>query len=249
MAKRKTSRKNSGTGEAPWLYGRHAVLAALANPARRCRRLVATSDMADALKSVGGPAPDIMGRNDIAALLPQGAVHQGLAGRFDPLPETDLADALGPGSNQRRCLVMLDQVTDPQNVGAVLRSAAAFGIGAVIVQDRHSPALSGALAKAASGALETVPLIHVTNLSRALDAAKDAGFWTVGLTVDGAETLGETALPDRAVIVFGAEDSGLRRLVRDHCDHLVRIPIGSGMESLNVAASAAVTLYEWARGA
>jgi 23S rRNA (guanosine2251-2'-O)-methyltransferase len=236
-----------------WLYGDHAVAAALANPQRRCLRLVASDANAAAALLAAAPAAacpsvDTLDRAELDALLPPGAVHQGLALLVAPLPERSVADicAAAAGDPAAR-IVVLDQVTDPQNVGAVLRSAAAFGACAVIVQDRHAPPVTGVLARAASGALEHVALVRAVNLNRALGELKDAGFWTIGL--DGAAPRALDAVrPDgRCALVLGAEGAGLRRLTREACDALARIPIAGTVESLNVSNAAAVALYELAR--
>jgi len=246
-AKRKRGKRPTST-DPTWLYGLHAVTAALANPERRCRRLVATEEAAAALDPAAAPRPEIWPRAEIDRLLPPGAVHQGLAGSFDPLPVIQLDDLLGQPGDKRPCAILvLDQVTDPRNVGAILRSAAAFGCRGIVVQDRHSPPSSGVLFKAASGGGETVPLARVTNLARAIDDLKGAGFWTIGFDADGPEVLSEVDLGGRVALVLGAEGRGLRRLTRDRCDRLVKIPIGGAVSSLNVAAAAAIALYEWAR--
>jgi len=236
-------------GNAVWLFGSHAVLAGLANPARRCHRLLATAQESAAFgppAAARGVAIEVVERRDIDRLLPGGAVHQGVALLAAPPPEPDLGDVLA-GVGPRAVVVVLDQATDPRNVGACLRAAAAFEAAAVVIQRRHGPPDSGVLAKAASGALEIVPLVRVTNLARALDEIKEAGFWCVGL--DGAATtvIAEADLSGRVALVLGAEGHGLRRLTREHCDHLVRIPISGRVESLNVATAAAVALYEVAR--
>ncbi len=241
-----------------WIYGLHATLAVAANPARQCRRLVATDSnqerlaaaAAAATASGGGERPrvDFLERRDLEALLPTGAVHQGMAVLAEPLAETPFDALLGDLADRvRACVVVLDQATDPRNVGAVLRSAAAFGADAVVVQDRHAPPVTGALAKAASGALEIVPLIRVINLARTLAAAKDAGFWCAGLDGTAPQTLAEAGLGGRIVLVFGAEGGGLRRLTRESCDLMVRIPIAETIESLNLSTAAAIALYELAR--
>jgi 23S rRNA (guanosine2251-2'-O)-methyltransferase len=227
-------------GNRLWLYGDHAVRAALANPNRTRHRLVVAGEAPGSLPA--DVTPEKMGRSEIEALLPRGAVHQGIALHVSRLPRRDL-EALQAPAGRRAVAVMLDQVTDPQNVGAVLRSAAAFAAAGVIVQDRHAPEETGALAKAASGALETVPLIRTSNLARALDELKESGWWAVGLDQDGTTSL-ETIDHERVVLVLGAEGSGMRRLVREHCDLVAAIPMQkSAIASLNVSNAAAIALY------
>jgi len=240
-------RRGRGGDEAGtlWLYGLHAVTAALGNPRRRPRRLVATAEGLAALAhALRGPLPLQPERAEaaaIAALLPQGAVHQGLALAADPLAPPPLADALAAAGGP---VLVLDQVTDPRNVGAILRSAAAFGAAAVIVQDRHAPGETGAMARAAAGALERVPLIRAVNIARTLDALKQAGLWVVGLDGEAPTTLAGAGLGDRRLaLVLGAEDEGMRRLTREACDSLVRLPQTGAVESLNVSVAAAVALY------
>jgi len=230
-----------------WLYGTHAVTAALANPERRIRRLVATAEVARTLPA-GSLSAEPLTRPEIDRLLPAGAVHQGLAAQVEPLPGWGIED-VGRAAPARAVVVVLDQVSDPHNVGAILRSAAAFGALAVVVPDRHAPEETGALAKSASGALERMPLVRVTNLARALEILKGDGFWIAGLAADAPVTLAEAGLSGRVALVLGAEGEGLRRLTRTHCDHLVRLPISSAVESLNVSNAAAVALYELARSA
>jgi len=232
-----------------WLHGLHAVAAALANPARRLKRLLLTEEAHTALRTRLAPpwriAPEKMDRARIAALLPEDSVHQGAALLAEALPSLDLDRALDHGTGP---VLVLDQVTDPRNVGAILRSAAAFGAAAIIMQDRHAPPETGALARAASGALEIVPVVREVNLSRALDALKKAGLWVVGLDGAAPTTLAQAGLGGRRVaLVLGAEGEGMRRLTREHCDELARLPIAPEMESLNVSAAAAVALYELAR--
>jgi 23S rRNA (guanosine2251-2'-O)-methyltransferase len=232
-----------------WLYGAHTVRAALANPERSLRRLLATAEAARALPP-GRIQPEIVDRAALEAVLPPEAVHQGLALLADPLPEVgveDIAFQAGADPAARSVVVVLDQVTDPQNVGAVLRAGAAFGARAVVVHDRNAPQVTGALAKAASGALETVPLVRAVNIVRALEALKDAGFWCAGLAEDAGTALAAADFAPRTALVLGAEGEGLRRLTRETCDLLVRIPTRGALASLNVAAAAAVALYELAR--
>ncbi len=245
-----------GRGGGYWLCGTHAVAAALANPRRKVHRLVATVETARAQAEAWDevrsrrplPGEEILDKADLERLLPPGAVHQGLAILVEPLPGTAIEDVARDGAaRDAAVVVVLDQVTDPHNVGAVLRSAAAFGALAVVVPDRHAPDETAALAKAASGALERLPLVRVTNVVRALELLKQAGFWTAGLAADAPATLAEARLTGRVVLVLGAEGEGLRRLTREHCDHLVRLPMVGGMESLNVSNAAAIALYELAR--
>ena len=231
-----------------WLYGNHAVLAAMGNPARRKHRLVLTGDSARYLENARIEAPadvvaEVMDRRDIDRLLPPGAVHQGMALQADPLDPVTLGEVIGRNGDEQ-VMVVLDRPNDPRNIGAVLRSAAAFGAAAVIVPDRHAPEATAALAKAASGALDRVPLIRVTNLARALEQLKAAGFWCAGLAADGGQTLPEVDWAARTALVLGAEGAGLRRLTEETCDFLVRIPIDGDADSLNLSAAAAITLYE-----
>jgi 23S rRNA (guanosine2251-2'-O)-methyltransferase len=194
------------------------------------------------------PGPEIVERQDIERMLPAGAVHQNLALLVGPLPETAIEDLCREAENlEKATIVVLDQAVDPQNIGAILRSAAAFGAQAVILPSRHSPSATPALAKAASGALEAVPLVQVTNLARALDLLKKAGFWCIGFDMDAPITLAEADLGGKAALVLGAEGEGLRRLTRETCDLLVRIPLSDAMESLNLSVTAAIALYETKR--
>jgi 23S rRNA (guanosine2251-2'-O)-methyltransferase len=242
-----------------WIYGRHAVGAALTNPRRRWHVLVALAAQqseAQALAAAAlarrlGTAPPIrlLDRAGIAALLPGGAVHQGLALKVEPLAEAGLDAELRrlAADTGRQIVVALDRVSDPHNLGAVLRSAAAFGAAAVVIARHGAPPLGGVLAKAASGALEQVPLIRVVNLVRALDALKAVGFWVCGLDVTAASPLSALALGTRVALVLGAEGGGMRRLVRAACDHLARLPTLPMQPTLNVSCAAAAALYELVR--
>jgi 23S rRNA (guanosine2251-2'-O)-methyltransferase len=241
----------------PWLYGRHAVAAALANPARRVRRLVALPEAAGELRGLAASAvatlppgvPELIDRRALEQLLPHGAVHQGMALAAEPLPARDIDDVLDGIAEARgtQIVVLLDQVSDPHNVGAILRSAAAFAARAVVMPEHGAPPVTGALAKAASGALETVPLLRVTNLARTLDRLKEAGFWCLGLEEGAAKTLAEIDAGSRVALVLGAEGSGLRRLTRERCDLLARLPTRGEPASLNVSNAAAIALYELSR--
>ena len=179
---------------------------------------------------------------DLGRLVPHDAPHQGVVIEVEPLEDAWL-DGLLSGAGERAVLLVLDQVTDPHNVGAILRSAAAFGAVGIVTQDRHSPPESGALAKAASGALERVPWARVVNLARALEEIGDAGFWRIGLTGEADTDLKDALGPQRVALVLGAEGPGLRQNTREHCDALARLPISDAIESLNVSNAAAVALY------
>ena len=243
-----------------WIYGRHAVRAALRNPARRLRRLVATPEIAAEAqawlaeakaRSSAGLKVETLERARLEALLPEAAVHQGLALQAEPLPPAFLEDVLAESppaaAGGAAVVVVLDQVSDPHNVGAVLRSAAAFGASAVVLPEHGTPPNTASLAKAASGALEQVPLVRVTNLARALDKLKEAGFWCVGLEESAEKLLMDLDLAGRVALVLGAEGEGLRRLTRERCDFLARLPTRDPLASLNVSNAAAIALYEVAR--
>ena len=232
-----------------WLYGLHAVAAALANPARRLRHLMLTEEAQQTLARRQPPpwplTPEQVERGRLDHLLGRDIAHQGVALLADPLAPPSLQHALErPGP-----LLVLDQVTDPRNVGAILRSAAAFGAAALITQDRNAPEETGALAKAASGALETVPLLRAVNIARTLIALKAAGLWTVGLDTGGAALSGPALGDRRVALVLGAEGEGLRRLTRETCDEIAGLRMPGNMESLNVSAAASVALYELMRRA
>ena len=192
----------------------------------------------------------VLDRDAFAALLPEGAVHQGLALEVEPLAGRGLDDVLRQASatSGRSVIVALDQVSDPHNVGAILRSTAAFGGLAVVVAEHGGAPVTGALAKAASGALERVPLVKVVNLARALDRLKQGGFWICGLDETAAPILAALDLGPRVAIVLGGEGGGMRRLVREHCDYLARLPTLPTQPSLNVSNAAAIALYELVRG-
>lgn len=246
--------RERGAAANVWLYGLHAVLAAVANPRRRCHRLLATDQTRERLATAAAAPPprpevELCDRRDLAALLPPGAVHQGVAALVEPLPEVALDDVIaGLEDADTARLVILDQATDPRNIGAVVRSAAAFGAAAVISQDRHAPAATGALAKAAAGGLERVPLVGVVNIARAIRSLQAARFWCVGLDGSAKDSLARALPRGRVALVLGSEGYGLRRLPRESCDGLVRIPIAAASGSLNLSAAAAIALYELARG-
>jgi 23S rRNA (guanosine2251-2'-O)-methyltransferase len=191
----------------------------------------------------------VLDQSGFAAILPRHAVHQGLALEVEPLPEPDLEDVLRTGPASGRCIiVVLDQLSDPQNIGAVLRSAAAFGAYAVVIPAHGAPPITGALAKAASGAVESVPLVRVVNLARALERLKEAGFWICALDETAPLSLAQTDIGERVAIVLGSEGGGIRRLVRERCDFRARLPTRPARPTLNVSNAAAVALYELTRG-
>lgn len=240
---RRGHRPSQAPAGRPRFWGRHAVTAALANPERTVRKLWGTRE---ALASLDLPPVLPVVYADVADLgrmVPSDAPHQGLVAEVDPLEEIWLGDLLEQGRDDSRPLIILDQVTDPHNVGAVLRSAAAFDALGIVTQDRHAPPESGALARAASGALETVPWVRVVNLSRALEEIAEASFWRIGLTGHATQTLAETMGEGRIAIVLGAEGEGMRQNTEAHCDQLAKLPISPKVESLNVSNAAAIALY------
>lgn len=223
------------------LFGWHTVTAALHNPARRLRKLLATENAARRLaeeKVPVSPGPEIVRPDAIAARLPPDAVHQGIYAETDPLPSPPIEELATDG-----VVLVLDQITDPHNVGAIFRSAAAFAATAIVTTSRHSPEATGVLAKSASGALEHVPLVTVQNLARALAALKARGFLVIGLDSSGANDLAALALRRPLALVLGAEGKGLRQLTKETCDHVARLNLPGAIQSLNVSNAAAVALY------
>lgn len=225
------------------LWGRHAVEAALKNPDRNHRKLWATRE---GIASLDGELPadfpvEYAQPADLARLVARDAPHQGLVLDCDALEDVFLDEVLS--SDPARPLVVLDQVTDPHNVGAIMRSAAAFNAAAIVTQDRHAPPESGTLAKSASGALEVVPWIRVVNLARALEEMAEAGYWRIGLDGDGKATLAEALPVGPIALVLGAEGEGMRHNIMQHCDAIARLPMSGAVESLNVSNAAAIALY------
>jgi 23S rRNA (guanosine2251-2'-O)-methyltransferase len=230
----------AGTGQVR-LWGRHAVEAALRNPDRQHRKLWATRE---GIASLDGELPadfpvEYADAHDLARLVARDAPHQGLVLECAALDDVFLADVIGGD----RPILVLDQVTDPHNVGAILRSAAAFGAAAIVTQDRHAPPESGTVAKSASGALEIVPWVRVVNLARALDELAQAGYWRIGLAGEAEATLAEALPAGPVALVLGAEGEGMRHNIGAHCDALARLPISEQIESLNVSNAAAIALY------
>ena len=242
--KRKMSARPSGNGE-NWLWGVHAVKAALTNPARKLLRIVATKNGLDRLDQKA-PRAELLDPGAIDALLPRDAVHQGIAAQFEPLAPVQIEDVIAADHAR---VVVLDQVSDPHNLGAIYRSAAAFGFTAIVLQTRNAPAITGIVAKSAVGAIETVQECRVVNISRALDALNQASFHTVGLAGEGPASIeNAVAGTHKLAIVLGAEGPGLRPGVAKACAELAHIPISSAMESLNVSNAAAIAFYAAARG-
>lgn len=242
MTRRKKSHQSHGTPNRPRLWGKHAVSAALDNPARRVLRAWATREAASFMQFPDEVAVTLAEAPDLGRLVPSDAPHQGVVIEVEPLEELWLGDLLTEAA-ERAVLLVLDQVTDPHNLGAILRSAAAFGAIGIVTQDRHSPPESGVVAKAASGALERVPWVRVVNLARALEEIGDAGFWRIALAGEAETDLKDALGPPRVALVLGAEGPGLRPNTREHCDAVARLPISSAVESLNVSNAAAVALY------
>ena len=232
----------AGSGQVR-LWGRHAVEAALKNPDRVHRKLWATRDAIDTLD---GELPadfplEYAEATDLARLVAKDAPHQGLVLECAPLEDMHLDEVLN--GDPARPIVVLDQVTDPHNVGAIMRSAAAFGAAALVTQDRHAPPEGGVIAKSASGALEVLPWVRVVNLARALDDIAEAGYWRLGLAGEAEATLAEALPAGPVALVLGAEGPGMRHNIGQHCDALARLPIGEQIESLNVSNAAAIALY------
>ena len=244
-----------------FIWGRHAVQAALANPERRVANLYATADTSEDLRqsiaalptsrSIDLPAVTITERQRLDGITPDGekAVHQGMVAAVWPLDPPQLEDVLASAGTAPFRLILLDQLSDPRNVGAIMRSARAFGVTAIIATHRNAPEENGALARTATGALEHVPLVRVVNLARAIEMLQAADITVAGLAGDGVMGVHSLAQFPRLAIVMGAEGPGLRRLTRDHCDHLVKIEIDSDADSLNVSNAAAIALYAAKTGA
>lgn len=242
MSRRKKSHQSHGSANRPRFWGKHAVAAALDNPDRKVLRAWATREASEFMRFPKDVQVTLAEAPDLGRLVPSDAPHQGVVVEVEPLEDAWLDDVLAEAT-ERAVLLVLDQVTDPHNVGAILRSAAAFGAVGIVTQDRHSPPESGALAKAASGALERVPWVRVVNLARALEQIGEAGFWRIGLAGEADADLKSALGPSKVALVLGAEGPGMRQNTREHCDALARLPITDSIESLNVSNAAAVALY------
>ena len=235
------------------LFGVHAVREALLNPDRDIRTIYITEQLEDDIyvmieqanaKGLNRPEPQVLAKEALDRALPKGTVHQGIACDAVPLEEVFLPDLIRKADTQKRSvLVLLDQVTDPHNLGAIMRSACAFGADGVIVQSRHAPELNGIVAKTASGAVEHLPVVYETNLARTIETLKEAGYFALALDERGEKTLPEAPHYDRTLLILGAEGPGLRPLIKGHCDMLLKLPTAGGFTSLNVSNAAAVSLY------
>jgi 23S rRNA (guanosine2251-2'-O)-methyltransferase len=243
--------KPSGSGFGPngqtWLYGIHVVEAALANLKRKKYRLLVNKEWTTSYKVDGNEIqPEYVSREEIERQLQSDAVHQGIALLVAPLDHVAIETVCNDATDNS-VIIVLDQVTDPRNIGAIMRSAIAFGAAAIVVTDKYTPETTASMAKAASGALDRLPLVRVKNLARSLVLLKKAGFWTVGLDASADQTIAQANLNGKLAIILGAEGSGLRRLTAENCDYLVNIPIEPSAESLNVSVAASIALYEISR--
>lgn len=222
-----------------WIYGKHAVRAAVLNENRRVFKVVVLPQNRDFL-SDSSVKVEVVDKNYFSSLFGKDAIHQGCAAQVLPLDEFFLEDL----SDDDRPIVFLDQVTDPQNIGSILRASAVFGAKAVVLPEINSPEVTAVIAKVASGALESIPLIKVKNLVQSIKMLKKKGYWCLGLDERGDKTIGEMDLSDKFVLIIGSEGLGMRRLTRENCDFLVQLPSIGDFSTLNAAQAATVSLYE-----
>ncbi len=231
------------------LYGRHAVLAALKNPKRQILKILCTKENADEIRRTSKLQPQEVEKKEIDKLFSADVVHQGFALFCNRLPDFSLEEIIEMSQTKNKCHVLiLDQVTDPQNIGTIIRSAVAFNTLALVLQDKNSPLESATIAKASVGMIEHLPISRVTNLSRAIEKLKDAGFWIVGMDGYAQTTLDQLDTSGKLAIVMGSEGKGMRRLVEENCDITIRLPMSPLAESLNVATAASIVLYEINKG-
>ncbi|MBP5343543.1 MAG: 23S rRNA (guanosine(2251)-2'-O)-methyltransferase RlmB [Alphaproteobacteria bacterium] len=236
------------TSKSLYLYGKHVVAMAVQNPRRRILEIYATKETAAEMNLPQNIPVHPADRKFLDSLVGQGAVHQGVVAKCEPLSPVDLKEFIKGVKDKDKCLIIvLDQVTDPHNIGAIMRSAVAFNASAIIMPEAGAPSESGTLAKSASGATELIPVIRVSNLVHAMDMLKKAEFWCVGLDGYAKDYITDRKLPKKCVLILGAED-GMRRLTMENCDMVVKLPMNSAIESLNVSNAAAVAMYEWNRG-
>lgn len=242
----------------PNIYGFHAASEAWLNDEREIKALYLTEQASrgfeDTLSKgkkmrLSRPSPTIIEKHKLDKILPRGAVHQGVAITCSPLEESDIQDFIIKSHSQDKTVIaILDQVTDPHNVGAILRSASAFGLDGVVMQKKHAPILDGVLAKTACGAVDHIAVAQATNLSRAIKELQDEGFYVIGLDERGTHEIGKLDLKAandkiKIAVVLGSEGDGIRRLIKESCDELTRLPTGGSIASLNVSNAAAVTFY------
>ena len=228
------------------IYGKHAVNAALNNPRRKIGKIYCLKENLGELQGkIADNKIAVVDKKELEKMLPREAVHQGVAAVAEMLPNISLEDLCDKASELNSChLLILDQVTDPQNIGAIIRSCAAFGSLALIVQDKNSPQESGAMLKAAAGTFELVPVCRVTNLSRAVEKLKKEGFWVIGMDGYAKSDVSALQKDSKLAVIMGSEGAGMRRLVEESCDITVCLPINPKVESLNVSTAAAIVLYE-----
>lgn len=228
------------------IYGRHAVLSALKNPRRHIQKLLITAENRPEIEKETPNTPYIItDKKEFSKILGDEAVHQGFALYCNRLETYDINDLIALSADKERChILILDQVTDPQNIGAIIRSCAAFETLGLVMQDKNSPLESGAMDKAAAGTIEFVPIARVTNLNRAIESLKEAGFWVLGMDGYAKTTIDKINKSGKTAIVMGSEGKGMRRLVEENCDSSVKLPISPNVESLNVSTAAAIALYE-----
>ena len=237
-------KSNHNINELYWIYGKHPVRAALANMDRKKYRLLISDNLPNTKEIINHEIkPEYVARTEIEHELPSGAIHQGMAVLVAPLNYMPI-ESLCRISSSETIVLILDQIVDPQNIGAIIRSAAAFNIAAIIVTDKNTPNPTGAIAKAASGALEKIPIIRVVNLNRAIELLKKSGFWIIGLEMSAKQEITQAECNGKLAIIFGAEHKGLRKLTSQKCDYLVRININNSIYSLNVSNAAAIAMYE-----
>ncbi len=237
---------NKNTKQSLILYGKHAVLSALNNPNRKISKILCTKENADLIRKASPQAAfTIVDRKEIDKILPHDAVHQGLAAYSSELPSASLEDIITQADELEKChILILDQVTDPQNIGAIIRSCVAFNTLALILQDKNSPSETGAMVKASAGTIEHLPICRVTNLSRAIEQLKKAGFWIIGMDGYATTTVDKMNKSGKTAIIMGSEGKGMRRLIEESCDSTIKLPMNEKVESLNVSTAAAIVLYE-----
>jgi 23S rRNA (guanosine2251-2'-O)-methyltransferase len=246
----KHNKINSRNNNSIWIYGIHACIAALKNKNRKCFKLIVTEKILKDYPTLIDLQPNlftsVVSMKEISSLLPVNAAHQGIAIEASPLPQPQVEDfyhSCSKAANQQDLVLILDQITDPQNIGAILRSAAAFNAKAVFILKNNSPGETSSMVKAACGAIEVMPLITVTNLVQLMKDLKEIGFWCIGLDGKAHTLLSEVDLPKKTALILGSEDEGLRRLTEENCDILAKLPINSRVESLNVSNAAAIAMY------